>query len=282
MKNSIFLMLFAFVIFSCSQEPEQDPGALIDPGNPDALSQVLIMPSGTQSNSGNPPNPSNSTEAPEVINLVSSITSSNGSTTPLVFQYSNVNENLGGCYVQIDGAGEYFTIPYNSTSGNSGDLQLPIGIPSNVDEGEFCVIFCVYDINGLVSNVVSTCVNVLRLGTGAIQISLSWNTPTDQDLYVIDPTGEEISYLNVISASGGQLDRDDLNGYGPENIFWLENAPDGSYNVKVNDYEVTSTPNTFYITVSGPNQSRTFNGETQNGNTVDVVTFTKSGDNLTF
>ena len=284
MKNSILLFLSILFIFSCTKEETTlvPTGGLVDPGNANALSSVLVMPSGTQSVNGNPPTSSSSNIAPQALNLNSSVTSSNGSTAPLSFSYSNVNNNLGGCYVQIDGAGNYFNVPYNSNSSDSGELQVPLGIPTNVDGGEFCVNFCVYDESGLISNVVTTCVNVLRLGTGAVQVSLSWNTSTDQDLYVTDPNGEEISYLNVASISGGQLDRDDTDGYGPENIFWLEDAPDGVYNVKVNDYSETSTPNTVYLTVSGPNQSQNFNSVTQNGNTVNIVSFTKSGDNLIF
>jgi hypothetical protein len=261
---------------------EPDPGLLINPADSDALSEVLIMPSGTESNEGAPPSPSNTAQSPSVSNLNDFITSSNGATAPLNFAYSNVSTNLGGCYVQINGAGNYFTVPYNSSSSSSGNLQLPIGIPTNVDEGEFSVSFCVYDTNGLVSNVVTTVASVIRLGTGAIQISLSWNTATDQDLYVTEPSGNVISYLNPESQSGGRLDRDDTDGYGPENIFWLETAPEGDYNVEVRDYEVTATPNTFYLTINGYGQSRTFNGTTQNGNAVNVVTFSLNGSNLTF
>ena len=287
MKQSYFLIFSVLIIFGCSKEEPviiEQPiiDELIDPSNSNALSEVLILPAGSQNENGNPPNSSNSNQAPEVLNPINTVLSSNGSTAPLSFSYSNVDGNLGGCYVQIAGADNYFLVPYNSTSNSAGNLQLPLGIPTNVDEGDFCVNFCVYDTNGLISNIVTTCVNVLRLGTGAVQVSLSWNTSSDQDLYVTDPNGEIISYTNTSSSSGGQLDRDDTNGYGPENIYWLDDAPDGTYNVKVNDYSGTSFQNEVYLTVSGPNQSRNFTGTTQNGSTIDIVTFTKVGDNLTF
>lgn len=278
----IFQFVFAITLLlinncNCGKE-----NMLINPSNANELSQVLIMPNGTLNNSGNPPSPSNDNNAPEATSSVSSVNSSNGSTTPLNFNYDNVNGNLGGCYVQIEGANNYFTIPYGGSSGSDGALQVPIGIPTDVDQGEFCVNFCVFDNNGLISNIVSSCVNVLRLGTGALQISLSWNNETDQDLYVTDPNGEILYYQSASSITGGVLDRDDTDGFGPENIFWLENAPDGIYNVSVNDFEGLGALNTFYITVSGPNQTRNFTGSTQNGNTVDAVRFAKSGDNLSF
>ncbi len=282
---AIALLAGTCLFTACNKDDEeenQEPAALVDPTDANALSAVLIMPTGSQSRTGAPPAPTNSSSAPAVFNNSSTVLSSNGSTAPLNFEYSNVSGNLAGCYVQIDGAGNYYTVPYSATSNNSGTLQLPLGIPTNVEEGEFCVNFCVYDTNGLVSNVVSTCVSVLRLGTGSVQISLSWDNESDQDLYVTDPTGTEISYINTISQSGGALDRDDTDGFGPENIYWTEEAPDGTYVVKVNDYDDTITPTTFYVTVSGLNSSRSFTGTTVNGSTADVVTFRKSGSSLQF
>lgn len=70
--------------------------------------------------------------------------------------------------------------------------------------------------------------------TGAVHITLTWDNATDVDLHVIDPYGEEIYYAHRNSASGGELDVDDIDGYGPENIFWPEGgAPNGLYTVAV-------------------------------------------------
>ncbi len=278
----VCLLLMLSTACNRNDDDDEPTPQLVDPSDANALSEVLIMPAGTESNRGAAPAPSGEAEAPTVANGNVSVTSSNGSTAPLTFSYDNVGDNLGGCYVQIEGADSYFTVPYNATSNTSGDLQLPIGIPANVNEGAFNVNFCVYDNNGLVSNVVTTNIAVLRLGTGSVQVSLSWDNETDQDLYVTGPSGETITYFNTSDSSGGQLDRDDIDGFGPENIFWSENAPDGTYKVEVNDFEGTSTPNRFYITVSTPNESRNFEGTTINGNTVEVVTFTKNGNNIVF
>lgn len=286
MKQLNYLLLLlavgCFAITSCKKDKndDPDPNALIDPADANALTAVLIMPAGTDRENGALPAPSGNANAPEVLTLNTEVLSSNGSTAILNFTYDGVNGNLGGCYAQVDGAGSYFVLPYNGNSGAAGQLQLPIGIPTNVDAGEFCVVFSIYDANGLVSNTVIVCVTVLRLGTGALQISLSWDKDNDQDLHVIDPSGEEIDFTNRTSASGGQLDRDDTNGYGPENIYWLENAPDGTYQVSVDDWSGTGA--NFYVTVSGPNVSRNFSGTTVNGSEEHVTTFTKSGNTISF
>ena len=48
------------------------------------------------------------------------------------------------------------------------------------------------------------------VGTGALQISLSWYSAVevDLDLHVVEPDGETVYYDNLLSASGGRLDRD--------------------------------------------------------------------------
>jgi len=275
----ITLVSAILAVTSC-KDPEPPIETLIDPYDANAIAQVLIMPSGTQTNSGQPPAPTGQ-GAPTVNSQTTTVLGSNGSTAPLNFTYANVNNNLGGCYVQVAGANRYFNIPYSSNSGNSGNLSLPIGIPTNVDQGEFCLDFCVYDINGRVSNIIRTCVTVIRLGTGSLQISLSWGNSSDQDLHVLAPDGCELYFGNSYCGNA-TLDRDDIDGFGPENIFWESNAPNGQYKVDVNDYEGISEGTDFYININAPGVSRQYSGRTQNGNRVTVVTFTKNGTTFSF
>ncbi len=277
----LILMFFSFTACGVTGDESDGEGNLVEPANSDAISEVLIMPQGTQSENGNPPPPSSDSAAPRAENNIAQINSSNGSTAPINFQYNNVDGTLSGVFLQVQGAASFFDIPLTGNTGRAGGLQLPIGIPSNVNEGRFCVDFCVYDTQNRISNIISTCVDVLRLGTGALQISLSWDNSSDQDLYVTDPSGTEIYYANPSSSTGGELDRDDTDGFGPENIFWTESAPDGEYTVEVDDFSGVSSTN-FIVTITGPSTTRSFNGRTSNGNRVTVARFTKSGSNLSF
>ena len=85
---------------------------------------------------------------------------------------------------------------------------------------------------------------VVNLGTGDVQVTLTWNGYNDLDLYVTDPFGETIYYQHTTSASNGQLDVDANRGCvsnitpNPvENIFWLSGAaPRGTFTVYVNYY----------------------------------------------
>lgn len=49
---------------------------------------------------------------------------------------------------------------------------------------------------------------VISVGTGDIQISVSWSDSSDVDLHVIDPSNEELYYGHKTAASGGTLDLD--------------------------------------------------------------------------
>ncbi|MBI4612072.1 MAG: DUF2135 domain-containing protein [Planctomycetes bacterium] len=68
-----------------------------------------------------------------------------------------------------------------------------------------------------------------------VKVVMTWDTPTDIDLHVIDPAGEECFYSSPQSKIGGQLDHDDTDGFGPE-TFLLSNAIDGTYIVKTKYY----------------------------------------------
>jgi hypothetical protein len=120
--------------------------------------------------------------------------------------------------------------------------------------------------------------------TGDVQVNLTWNTPADVDLHVVDPFGEEYFYAHrggsatvfgpnmepiFVPTSGGLLDIDSNAGCatdGPraENVFWTSGVqpPAGTYIVRVNYWSACDTPFTDYVvTVRVRGQApRTFTG----------------------
>jgi hypothetical protein len=277
MKNLSFLLLIVVAFtFSCQREIDILVEE-IDPADAVRLSKFVKLPPAATRVAGRPPAPTG-TGAPSVSTQNSQVSSSNGGTTPLRFTFTN-GTGLAGCYVQIVGADQYFNIPYSGSSNATGTLTLPIGIPTFTKEGNFCVEFSVYDAQNRVSNIVRSCVQVFRLGSGAMQVNLTWDTNnTDVDLYVTEPNGNTIYYARSSSSTGGQLDRDDTNGYGPENIYWLQEAPDGDYKVSVNYYSGGPETN-YYITINTPNKSKTFEGKLVSyRQTNNIVTVKKRGN----
>lgn len=76
--------------------------------------------------------------------------------------------------------------------------------------------------------------NILGTGFGDIKITSTWDTEADIDLWVTDPFSEKIWYENETSSSGGVLDVDNTEGFGPENVYWPTNeAPFGTYIVQI-------------------------------------------------
>jgi hypothetical protein len=96
--------------------------------------------------------------------------------------------------------------------------------------------------------------------TGQIQVTGAWNTPSDIDLHVFDPAGEEVYYGHRQSASGGHLDHDanaacSVQPPTVENVYWDSPAPPrGQYRARLQAYAMcnaSQTPVTLSIAVGG-------------------------------
>lgn len=97
--------------------------------------------------------------------------------------------------------------------------------------------------------------------SGAIQITLAWNTGADIDLYVTDPGGETLSYSHTTAASGGNLDHDargqcnasQANNH-IENVYWNSaQPPSGNYQVQLHywgDCGTGSPPTNTTVSIS--------------------------------
>jgi tetratricopeptide (TPR) repeat protein len=73
-----------------------------------------------------------------------------------------------------------------------------------------------------------------------LRIVLTWDTDlADLDLWIIEPSGEKVNYLNSLSQTGGLLSRDIIDGYGPEEYI-LKKAKKGEYTIKVNYFGSSS------------------------------------------
>ncbi len=114
----------------------------------------------------------------------------------------------------------------------------------------------------------------LLAGSGDVQITLTWKTDVDLDLWVFDPSGFKIYWNDETSPSGGELDVDDMNGYGPENVFWpLGGAPSGQYTVAVDYYDSTGPNTQFTVLVQAFGFVKQYEGTLNPDETVTVVTF---------
>jgi hypothetical protein len=103
---------------------------------------------------------------------------------------------------------------------------------------------------------------IIQVGTGDVQVSVSWSDSSDVDLHVIDPSGEEIYYGHKTSASGGNLDldsnaacgRNDDNTFkSNENIVWpTGGGATGTYTVRLDYWSGCgmTVPTEYVVTVA--------------------------------
>lgn len=115
----------------------------------------------------------------------------------------------------------------------------------------------------------------------SLKIISMWDTDgTDVDLHVIEPGGEECYYGHRNTSTGGSLDVDIVNGYGPE--IYTRTAPlKGNYRIKVKYYSDNGHPQTMvtiYIVVDeGTPTERIIKRETmltKTGTVIEVETVT--------
>jgi hypothetical protein len=116
----------------------------------------------------------------------------------------------------------------------------------------------------------------LGAGYGDVQVTLTWDNESDLDLHVIDPLGEEIFWLYPGSTSGGILDYDDVDGYGPENVYWPKSqAPSGTYQVFVYDYFWENKPQSakYVVLITAFGKIKKFTGTIAFYETVHIINF---------
>jgi|GEM_PF-2497095 len=120
----------------------------------------------------------------------------------------------------------------------------------------------------------------LTHGTGDVQVTLTWDNTSDVDLWVTDPNGESVGFRNKTVRSGGHLDVDDTDGYGPENIFWPRGkAPAGEYKVYVHHYKARGVPH-YKVLVRVNGTERNFEGTLNPNERKEVWSFTVAPESL--
>lgn len=141
--------------------------------------------------------------------------------------------------------------------------------------------------NGSVSDTLDIPVTTLSVGTGEVQVSVSWDQPVDLDLAVFEPDGNEIYFASPTSESGGMLDLDSnagcgIDGINNENITYDGvTPPPGDYRVALNlwsDCGVTEPVN-YVVTVRANGRLQTFRGViTEDDFDLSITSFTVEGN----
>ncbi len=194
-------------------------------------------------NAGELPLPSDDAAAPQLLSIEGPDTFINGSTLFFAPEYTS-EAPISALAVSVDGFDGWWLLPV----GEDWDGQLPLLFPRDIFErlaegrAEVTVNVAMLDAFARMSDAVSLLVHGVMVGTGDVQVGITWDTPTDVDLHVIEPSGEEVYYGHTTSSTGGQLDLDsnpacNIDGVNAENIFWpTGDSPIGEYTVRVRMY----------------------------------------------
>ena len=131
--------------------------------------------------------------------------------------------------VQTDGVAKKLLIGMKDQDGyyevsptTRGDYAFLMMINQDItlEEGQngFTVRVAIEDGNGGISQIWESTVQLLQVGTGNLQVSLSFDNSVDVDLLLREPNGTLICYYDVISENGGRLDLDSNAGCAIDNI----------------------------------------------------------------
>lgn len=111
-----------------------------------------------------------------------------------------------------------------------------------------------------VCNAGLSCFGGVCVEDGDVRVSLNWKKASDLDLHVVSPSGEEIFPGNPRGGEGGYLDVDGCSddecdenaGNYVENIRWKKDAPKGTYEIWVSNFNGTEeVPFTMEASVKG-------------------------------
>ncbi len=151
--------------------------------------------------------------------------------------------------VRVEGLDGYYQLelPEGSTDGDvilgiadgASDVTLPVRVAVGTDAS--LSAYAAHDLR------------IHHVGTGDVQISVSWTGGSDVDLRVTDPSGDLVYFGNTPSPSGGSLDLDSnagctIDNVNSENIVWpAGHAPRGDYKVTVAYHDDCGVARSDYI-----------------------------------
>ncbi len=159
----------------------------------------------------------------------------NGGTSQVAI---NCASGIDALLVSVAGTDGHYRIPLGSVQNL---INLVVSFGADIPSENFQ---CVYagERNGQVGPPSPATVVRRGVGTGRVQLNLSWDSRADLDLHLIEPSGTEIWYGATTSPSGGALDLDSnagcSAGISNENVtYGSVMPPSGEYIVRVDNFD---------------------------------------------
>ena len=251
--------LLATALFLANCGDDDDDGG---PSN-QAISDLITAMSaagGTITASAQTGNPPAEAGGPAVT--VTGLTSAvNGGTVQVQL---NSTGSFTTAIVFVDGVDGFYQVDLPGAV-TSLDLLLTLA-QSLTEDDDLALNFGVGADASAIGTYEASTLDIIEVGSGDVQVSVSWTGASDVDLHVVDPDGEEIFYGNTASASGGTLDLDSnagcaIDNVNNENITWAT-APSGTYIVRLDYWSSCGvTQSDYVVTIQRQGQQpQTFTG----------------------
>jgi hypothetical protein len=206
------------------------------------------------------------------------------------------SKKLKELYLQIEGEEGYYRWelePEDEISTNPFIYQIVLEFNRNLGEGyegeNPTFIVSGKTINDEIVKPVEEELIVKKVGSGALQVSLSWDKLDDVDLYVFTPSGEKLYFDHTETYDGkGKLDVDANMGctiddpiINSENIYFEKPLEDGDYIVVVHLYQRCPARGAgegarYNVTANVEGRFKDFGGKNQIGKFDDTAQGTQS------
>lgn len=205
---ALALALCAFPFVGCDSNDDPDEMTVVDPSDPNAISDAITFSTSAQQVQGNAPQPTTDADSPTLTGTTSSQVTPGAATS--VSLNVDGSANVAGFYFQVSGAGSYFDVDYVGTPLTTGSTAFSFTLPEDLAEGSFGGLICVYDDNGLISNPVEVSFNVsfgIGQGDGNVRVSGAVDDSYDGIAVAFVTTSDDVSTLIL-----GVADADPLAG----------------------------------------------------------------------
>ncbi len=243
-KFSAIALLFVFVIFSCKEDdPEPEVEYNLNTEYFTVSDAAYVQDMFPEASSGTVP----------VIDVINGNTSViPGGSNPIAIQS---NDDISKILIGVSGVGGYYSLP--ATGKTTGLYQFIILMNQTLAVDTFNIIIAIQTADGIVSEYSIITVSLVQVGTGKLQVSLSWDQANDVDLHLIEPNGFEIYYGDATSSNGGILDLDSnaacsIDNVNNENITYSDTSvvEAGEYIVNIDLWSNCAIPDntSYYVT----------------------------------
>ncbi|MBP5644030.1 MAG: hypothetical protein J6X10_07385 [Bacteroidales bacterium] len=140
--------------------------------------------------------------------------------------------------IGVEGKSGHYEVDADQRLSKEYSYDFIMVVNQTLTDDSFTIIVGILDADGEVSQYIEFPMALHVVGTGELQVSLSFDNDKDIDLHLFEPNGYHIYYGNSMSDNGGELDLDsnagcNIDGINNENITY----GDGAY-VEPGDYIV--------------------------------------------